>query len=135
MRGRHVAERAILVSGLLAAAASGMLAYRISGPYGERTPDDPRVRRIVNPDTGRLRLLIYDADGNGRFDTWSYLDGERILRTEVDRDGDGVVDLWEYYDASGTVTRVGTSSTHDGHVDTWEDVTPTATALPSEATP
>lgn len=127
-RSSSTLERVILVTGLIAATASGILAYRISGPYGERTREDPRVRRITDPATGRLRLLIYDADGNGRFDTWAYMDGDRLLRMEVDEDGDGVIDRWEYFRPDGTVEKIGTSSTHDGRPDTWEDVNPAGSA-------
>ena len=47
--------------------------------------------------TGKLRLLKYDSDGNGKVDTVSYMDGSRIVRIEIDKDEDGKVDRWEYY--------------------------------------
>ena len=117
-------ERSILTVGFVAAVASGVVAYRVSGPYGEREAHDPRVRRVVDPKTGRLQLLVYDADGDGHFDTWSYMDGDRLLRMEIDTNNDGVVDRWEYYRADGTLERVGSSSTGDGHPDTWRDIEP-----------
>jgi hypothetical protein len=73
---------------------------------------------------GKLRLLIYDSNGDGKPDTWSYMDGERIVRIEIDADGDGLVDRWEYYDARQKLEKVGTSSLNDGNVDTWTYVPP-----------
>lgn len=112
-------EWVILLSGLVLAIASGVAAYRISGPYGERDRDDPRVTRFYDPNSGRLRLLVYDADGDGRFDTWSYMDGDRVIRMEFDSDGDGRVDRWEYFKVDGSIEKIGTSSRHDGQPDTW----------------
>ncbi len=114
----------MLVTGLLAATASGIAAWRISGPYGERDREDPRLQKIVDPATGRLRLLIYDADGDGRLDTWSHMDGDRVLRLETDEDGDGVIDRWESYRADGSLETIGSSANHDGHADTWQTPPP-----------
>jgi hypothetical protein len=79
------------------------------------------VRRFFDPTTGRLRLLIYDASGRGRFDTWAYMDGERVLRVETDEDGDGIIDRWTYYGSDGTVEKTGLSSKRDGRLDSWRD--------------
>jgi len=107
------------VCGFTAAAASGLIAYRVSGPYGERHRDGPRVQRFFDPATGRLSLLVYDGSGDGRFDTWAYMDGERVLRAEIDADGDGFIDRWEYYGSDGTVEKTGVASTHGGRPDIW----------------
>jgi hypothetical protein len=48
-------------------------------------------------DTGRLTRLTFDRDGDGKIDTWGYMDGSRVVRVEVDEDGDGKVDRWEYH--------------------------------------
>jgi hypothetical protein len=69
--------------------------------------------------TGKLRLLTYDSNGNGKPDMWSYMDGGRIVRIEIDKDEDGVIDRWEYYDANQKLEKVGTSRANDGKVDTW----------------
>ena len=50
-----------------------------------------------DPQTGKLRLLKYDSDGNGKVDTVSYMDGSRVVKIEIDKDEDGKVDRWEYY--------------------------------------
>ena len=104
---------------MIIAVVAGIAAYKICGPYGEQCRTDPRVRRVYDSETGRLRLLIYDADGNGRFDTWSFMDGERLLRMEIDEDEDGTTDLWEEYSPDGQLLR----STRRDSVGTPEGVT------------
>lgn len=69
--------------------------------------------------TGKLQLLTYDSKGTGKPDTWSYMDGAKVIRIEIDADGDGVVDRWEYYGADQKLEKVGTSTANDGRVDTW----------------
>lgn len=69
--------------------------------------------------TGRLQRLTYDANKNGRIDTWTFMDGTRILRSEIDRDEDGKIDRWEYHGADGTLEKVGFSRGNDGKVDAW----------------
>jgi hypothetical protein len=77
------------------------------------------LQPIYDPATGKLELLKYDANGNGTVDTWSYMDGRRILRIEVDGNEDGKLDRWEYYDANQRLEKVGTSRLADGVEDTW----------------
>lgn len=69
--------------------------------------------------TGRLRRLDVDLDKDGRVDTWTYMDGERVERIESDTDGDGTLDRWEYYTAGNVLEKVGSSRAGDGVVDTW----------------
>lgn len=69
--------------------------------------------------TGKLRLLTYDANGNGRTDAWSYMDGARVVRVEIDADEDGRIERWEYYEGDKKLVKVGTSRVNDGKVDTW----------------
>ncbi len=69
--------------------------------------------------TGRLSLLRYDSDGDGKFDTFSYMDGTRILRIEIDRNEDGKIDRWEYYGPDQTLEKVGVSRAQDGVADAW----------------
>ena len=110
-------QTAILVTGLALAIASGIVAYRIGGPYGEGLQEDRRVRRVVNEETRATEMLSYDIDGDLRFDTWSYMDGERAIRTEYDVDGDGRVDTWEYYRADGTTARLDADTDGNGRSD------------------
>lgn len=86
---------------------------------------------------GRLTRLVYDRDGNGRVDTWGYMDGTRVIRVETDEDGDGTVDRWEFHRAAETTTtakgagspeegvdrtveRIERATRHDGRVDRKE---------------
>src|SRR3954470_23638214 len=69
--------------------------------------------------TGKLKLLKYDSDGNGVVDTWSYMDGARVVRIEIDKDEDGKIDRWEYYGPNQKVEKVGFSRSNDGQEDAW----------------
>jgi hypothetical protein len=79
-------------------------------------------RRIVpeyDQKTGKLRLLKYDANGNGQIDTWSYMEGARVIRIEIDDNEDGKLDRWEYYGADQKLEKVGFSRASDGKEDAW----------------
>ncbi len=69
--------------------------------------------------TGRLTELAYDADHDGKTDTWTEMDGARPIRTRIDRNGDGKPDRWEYYDEHAKLTKVGLSRKDDGKADSW----------------
>jgi hypothetical protein len=69
--------------------------------------------------TGRLKELTYDANKNGRIDTWTEMDGTRPLRARIDRNEDGRLDRWEYYDDKGQLAKVGFSRADDGRPDAW----------------
>lgn len=116
-------DAAIILIGCLCAVGSGVAAYRVSGPYGERNRHDPRVTRILDSATGTPQIVIFDADGDGRPDTRAYMDGDRLTHLEIDDDGDGLTDRWEYYAADGTLQRTASSTKHDGRPDTWRDET------------
>lgn len=78
-----------------------------------------RVEPVYDSATGRLQLLKYDANGDGTIDTWSYMEGARVVRIELDRDHNRVVDRWEYYGPGQTIEKIGASRTNDGTVDSW----------------
>jgi hypothetical protein len=69
--------------------------------------------------TGKLTLLKYDSNGNGKIDTWSYMDGARVIRIEIDKDEDGKIDRWEYYGPNQTLVKIGSSRAQDGKEDAW----------------
>src|SRR3979411_1528694 len=91
----------------------------LSGCSTER--DDAKKRITPEYDkTGRLQLLKYDSKGNGQVDTWSYMDGARVVRIEIDKDGDGAIDRWEYYGPNQELLRGGVWKQHDGREDRVE---------------
>jgi len=90
--------------------------------------EDPEAKKRIAPvydeKTGRLKLLKYDANGNGVVDTWSYMDGARVVRIEIDKDEDGKIERWEYYDANQKIEKVGISRQNDGKEDAWQYFAP-----------
>jgi hypothetical protein len=78
-----------------------------------------RLEASYNQKNGKLEVLKYDSDGDGKFDTVSYMDGTRIVRIEIDRDEDGKVDRWEYYGPDQKLEKVGFSRANDGIEDAW----------------
>lgn len=86
-------------------------------------PEKERLKQTTkatyDESTGRLKELTYDANKNGRIDTWTDMDGTRPVRARVDRNEDGRIDRWEYYDAKGQLTKVGFSRQDDGTPDAW----------------
>ena len=86
-------------------------------------PGQGRARETTRPTydtaTGKLKELTYDANQNGKIDTWTEMDGARPLRSRIDRDEDGRIDRWEYYDGSGALTKVGLSRRQSEIPDAW----------------
>ena len=78
-----------------------------------------RITPEYDPQTGKLRLLKYDSDGNGKVDTVSYMDGSRVVKIEIDKNEDGKVDRWEYYGPDRKLEKVGISRAGDGKEDAW----------------
>jgi hypothetical protein len=108
-----------------AAAAILSLALTLSG-CADRAGDQARKRMTAEYDktTGKLKLLKYDSDGNGKIDTWSYMDGARVVRIEIDTNDDNKIDRWEYYDDRQQLVRIGTSRAQDGKEDSWSYLGP-----------
>ena len=77
---------------------------------------------------GRLTRLTYDKNGDGKVDTWGFMDGSRVVRVESDENGDGNVDSWEYHlegaaapnnapvRADKTIERIERATQFDGRV-------------------
>jgi hypothetical protein len=104
-----------------AAAVTALLSTVVLAAGCDRAGDEARKRMTAEYDkvTGKLRLLKYDSDGNGKVDTWSYMDGSRVVRIEIDKNEDGKIDRWEYYDANQKLMKIGTSRAQDGKEDSW----------------
>jgi hypothetical protein len=65
------------------------------------TPDNAAASAVTptyNTATGRLEQLTVDRNGDGKVDTWAFMDGVRLQRIEIDRDADGRPDRWEHYE-------------------------------------
>jgi len=91
----------------------------VTSDCSDTRADRARIEPVYDQQTGRLQLLRYDSDGDGKIDTWSYMDGTRVLRIEIDKDEDGKLDRWEYYGPDQKIEKVGSSRANDGKVDTW----------------
>lgn len=91
---------------------------------GCRPASGNRIAPEYDKKTGRLTLLKYDANGDGKFDTWSHMDGTRVLSVEVDQDQNGTIDRWEYYDQGQRLERIGFSRAGDGKQDAWSYTAP-----------
>jgi hypothetical protein len=92
---------------VLAVAGAVVLAHGCADPERERLK--ATTKPSYDKDTGKLTELTYDANKNGRIDTWTEMDGTRPLRSRIDSDEDGRIDRWEYYDAAGKLAKVGFS--------------------------
>jgi hypothetical protein len=77
------------------------------------------TKATYDKDTGKLTLLTAEMFKCGKVDTWTYMDGPKIVRTESDRDCDGKIDQWEYYGPNGKVSRVALSRNKTGKPDAW----------------
>jgi len=82
-------------------------------------PENKQVQADYDKQTGRLRQLTYDSNKNGKPDSFSYMDGTKVLRVEIDKDEDGKIDRWEYYGADQKLEKVGLSRLNNGKVDEW----------------
>jgi hypothetical protein len=78
-----------------------------------------RIEPVYDRETGKLQLLKYDSNGNGKVDTWSYMDGARVVRIEIDNDEDGKIDRWEYYGPDQKLEKIGSSRAKNGKPDAW----------------
>lgn len=86
-------------------------------------PDAARIRATTqatyDPKTGRLTRLTGDLNKDGRIDTYTYMDGTKVLRSEIDADQDGKIEKWEFHGDDGKVVRVAISREKNGKPDTW----------------
>jgi hypothetical protein len=78
-----------------------------------------RITPVYDPKTGKLQLLKYDSDGDGKVDTWSYMDGARVVRIEIDKDEDGKIDRWESYGPDQKLEKIGVSRSNNGRPEAW----------------
>jgi hypothetical protein len=91
---------------------------------GCRGPDTPKVDATYDKATGKLTRLQADLNGDGRTDTWTYMDGAVPTRTEQDLNGDGKIERWEYPRPDGTNAEVALSRRNTGQPDMWTYLDP-----------
>jgi hypothetical protein len=104
------------------AVCGAVLAHGCADPERERLK--ATTKASYDKATGKLTELTYDANKNGRIDTWTEMDGTRPLRSRIDGNEDGRIDRWEYYDATGKLAKVGFSRKADEKPDAWAYSTP-----------
>jgi hypothetical protein len=112
-----------LVQSFLRTARTSIIGLLVAGASACTDPAKEHASAAVHPTydktTGRLKELTYDANGNGRIDTWTEMDGTRPLRSRVDTNEDGKIDRWEEYDQTGGLAKVGFSRADNGKADAW----------------
>jgi len=109
VRARRLAVAAIAIVALDASACAD--------PERERLK--ATTKASYDTASGKLTELTYDANKNGRIDTWTEMDGTRPVRSRIDSNEDGKIDRWEYYDRAGKLTKVGLSRKNGDKPDTW----------------
>jgi hypothetical protein len=116
-------NRRISRAGAAAVVAAAALAVpACSNPERERL--QATTKATNDQATGRLTELTFDANKNGRIDTWTEMDGSRPVRARIDDNEDGRIDRWEYYDAGGKLAKVGFSRGGGDQPDAWAFPTP-----------
>jgi hypothetical protein len=103
--------------GVAAVVGTAVLAHGCADPEHERLK--ATTKASYDKATGKLAELTYDANKNGRIDTWTEMDGTRPLRSRIDSNEDGRIDRWEYYDETGRLSKVGFSRTAGDKPDAW----------------
>jgi hypothetical protein len=102
--------------------ALGLLAVvLLTGACSDREHERLKATTKASYDSasGKLTELTFDANRNGRIDTWTEMDGNRPVRSRIDSNEDGKVDRWEYYDPAGKLTKVGFSRKGGDTPDAW----------------
>jgi hypothetical protein len=103
----------LLVARFVFASVAALTAVVTAG-CGSGTTPEAAAKKDVKSEynaSGRLTRLTYDRNGDGKIDTWGYMDGSRVVRVEVDENGDGQIDRWEYHtDPKGSTGSTGSNA-------------------------
>jgi hypothetical protein len=75
----------------------GLAAVALSPACRSSEPTTGKVTPIYSPKTGKLEELTLDRNGDGRVDTWAFMNGVHLQSIQIDRHGTGKPDRWEYY--------------------------------------
>jgi len=107
------------VSGLRLAALTVVAASALACADPEQARIKATSIPTYDPATGKLTRLTADLNKDGRIDTYTYMDGTRVLRSEIDADQDGRIEKWEFHGPDGRVARVAVSREKNGKADAW----------------
>src|SRR3989442_626678 len=81
--------------------------------------DDAEAKKRIEPvydKSGKLQLLKYDANGDGKVNRFEYYEKDVLVRAEEDSDEDGQIDKWETYEGA-RLASVAFDSSHRGTPD------------------
>jgi hypothetical protein len=108
-------------TGLAPLVLAAVTSVALAGCYGNSGPghDATGAKAVYSKTTGKLELITYDTNKDGKVDAWSHMEGARLVSMELDWDFDGVVDRWEHYGPAGNLEKVGYSRANDGKADAW----------------
>ena len=102
---------------LVALALLSSLVAACSNPEKERLK--ATTQATYDEKTGRLNRLTADLNKDGKIDAYTYMDGTKVLRTELDADQDGKIEKWEFHGDDGKINKVALSREKNGKPDTW----------------
>jgi len=123
----------VLLVALVGAACSGRAcgwgdAKAPAGTLPTTTRSDGRTYRVLDKGAwkgyydaqGRIAVVEYDSNGDGRPDNIAHYDENKQIRLiEVDEDRDAWVDRWEHYGPTGVLEKVGRWRKVRGRADEW----------------
>jgi hypothetical protein len=128
---RHARGAGVLLALLLAGACGDRACGGLGGRPPGRLPLIQRGDRYYSlldkgqwkgyyDEQGRIAIVEYDSNNDGRADVIAHYDERRQIRLiEVDEDLDGAIDRWERYDAAGVLEKVGRWRRQKGREDEW----------------
>jgi hypothetical protein len=100
-------------------AVLAIISVQACAPDPERERIKATSRATYDPESGRLRELTYDRNKDGVIDTWTKMDGSRVLSSAIDGDQNGKIDRWEYYGDGGRLEKVAIARANDAIADMW----------------
>ncbi len=129
---RRSRRLALMLAAVLSAACGGRACGGRGGLPPEALPTvkraDGREYRVLDKGAwkgyydgqGRIAIVEYDSNADGRPDYIAHYDERRQIRLiEVDEDHDAWVDRFEHYDAAGVLEKVGRWRKQRGRADEW----------------
>jgi len=97
----------------------GLASLTVACSSSENSRVRDTTRPTYNSATGKLVELTFDRNKNGVIDTWTAMEGSRMIGSRSDLNEDGTLDRWEYYDERGNLIKVGFARAGDGRQDAW----------------